>query len=216
MPVLIDSLINILLKSPFQNQNLVLNWLSSLSFLFRRFLWLHKNGLMVLDILSNYSNQRHNKNNAFSGNSFYITNYKILVIFYKIYTEILSRSCRVPFHTNFVVRRIYYHILLPIENSNEDKFFSPEKICVQDSVGLALRSINTDRYHNDIVLIDLSPPIFETKTIKIQITIIVSIPDRDSAIKGVIKARNSSQLHLNTLRWIFSSNHYNTLIGMIG
>ena len=114
------------------------------------------------------------------------------------------------------MRRIYYHILLPIENSNEDKFFSPEKICVQDSVGLALRSINTDRYHNDIVLIDLSPPIFETKTIKIQITIIVSIPDRDSAIKGVIKARNSSQLHLNTLRWIFSSNHYNTLIGMIG
>ena len=112
------------------------------------------------------------------------------------------RSCRVPFHKNVVVRRIYYHILLPIENSNEDKFFSPEKICVQDSVGLALRSINSDRYHNDIVVIDLSPPIFETKTIKIQIAIIVSIPDRDTAIKGVIKARNSSQLNLNRYDWM--------------
>ena len=103
------------------------------------------------------------------------------------------------------MRRSHYHILLPIESSNEDKFFSPENISVQDSVGLALRLINSDRYHNDIVVIDLSPPIFETKTIKIQIAIIVSIPDRDTAIKGVIKARNSSQLHLNTLRRIFHS-----------
>ena len=99
MPVLIDSLINILLKSPFQNQNLVLNWLSSLSFLFRRFLWLHKNGLMVLDILSNYSNQRHNKNNAFSGNSFYITNYKILTdIKHSSFTSARSFGRLLRFH----------------------------------------------------------------------------------------------------------------------
>ena len=112
------------------------------------------------------------------------------------------RSCRVPFHKNVVVRRIYYHILLPIESSSEDNFFSPENISVKDSVGLALRLINSDRYHNDIVVIDLSPPIFETKTIKIQIAIIVSIPDRDTAIKGVIKARNSSQLHLDRYDWM--------------
>ena len=54
----------------FQNQNLILSWLSSLSFLFHRFLLLHKNKPSVLNKLLSCLNQRRNKNDSYSGLSF--------------------------------------------------------------------------------------------------------------------------------------------------